>query len=175
MAFDLSVFNFLFGFARKFQSLDKLGIFLAEYLPYILILFTLFLFFRQKNWKRRIYFLSFIILSLILSRGLITETIRFFYHQPRPFIVLNIEPLINHDTTSSFPSGHASAYFALALAIFYLNKKLGWWFLISSLLMGIARIFVGIHWPTDILGGIVIALLSVLLVKKILPKPFMGV
>jgi len=171
MSFDLSVFNFLFSFIGRSRFLDFLGIFFAEYFPYILIILTVFLFLKEKNWKKRIYFFSLVILSLILSRGIITESIRFFYQRPRPFAVLNINSLL-HDSDPSFPSGHSSAYFALAFAVYYINKKWGRWFLFGALLMGIARVFVGVHWPTDILGGIIIAFISVLIIKKILPKSY---
>ena len=40
-----------------------------------------------------------------------------------------------------------------------------------ALIMGLARIFVGVHWPSDILGGAVIGLISVIIIRKLLPSP----
>jgi len=145
-----------------------MGIFFAQYLAYLLVVVALFLILKEKNWKRRVYYFSLASLSVILSRGIITEIIRFFYHSQRPFVALGFKPLL-YDYAYSFPSGHMAAYFALALAVFYINKKAGQWFLGLTALMGIARIFVGVHWPSDILGGIVVAVLSFYVVKYFLP------
>jgi len=169
MTFDKTIFNFIFAFARKNKLLDWLGIFLAKYLPYILIILAICLFFKEKNWKHQLYYFSFVVLSIILSRGIITEFIKFFWHRERPFLAMNFQPLAMPWSSWSFPSGHAAAFFALAFSIFFINKYWGIWFLIAVCLMGLARIFIGIHWPTDILGGILIALISVLIIKKLLP------
>ena len=170
MTIDQIIFQVINGLAHKWWLLDWLGIFLASYLNYFLILIAIFLLIKERNWRWRIYFFCLASLSVILARGVITEIIRFFYYRPRPFLVLQIQPLVNHDITASFPSGHATAYFALALAIFYINRKWGWWFLGAALLMGLARIFVGVHWPLDILAGALIGLGSAFLIKKLLPK-----
>lgn len=169
MVFDLLIFNFISGFSRKWSILDWFGIFFADYLGYFLILFFLILLFKQAKWREKIYFFSFVSLSLILARGIIAEALKFFIARPRPFSVLNIQPLIDANGINvSMPSGHAAFYFALAVAIFFFNKKAGQWFFIAALLMGVARIFTGIHWPTDILIGVVIGIAAALLVKYII-------
>lgn len=167
---DVSLFNLINGLTGKWWFLDWLGIFFAEYGGYLMILIAIFLLIGEKNWRKRIYFSASAILAVILARGLITEIIRFFYYQPRPFLVLKIQPLINHDLTSSFPSGHAAAFFALALAIFYFNQKWGWRSLVLALVISLARVFVGIHWPVDVLAGALIGLGSAFLIKKFFPK-----
>ncbi|MDP3015198.1 MAG: phosphatase PAP2 family protein [bacterium] len=167
---NTSFFNFINGLSGKWWPLDWLGIFLANYSGYFLAVTAIILLIKIKDQRQRIYFFSLAILSVILARGIITEIIRFFYYQPRPFLVLEIQPLIAHTSTGSFPSGHAAAFFALALAVFYFNRKWGWWILTLSLFMGLARIFVGVHWPLDILVGAGIGLISAFLIKKLLPK-----
>jgi undecaprenyl-diphosphatase len=168
-SFDYSLFQLINGLARQNKILDGPAVFLANYFQYFLIVIAFFLVFNKtKDWRRRLFIFSFFALSVILARGLITEIIRFFYSRPRPFVVLNISPLINHDITGSFPSGHMTFYFVLALTIFLLNKKRAWFFVAAVILMGLARIFVGVHWPTDILGGILIAIFSYFFVQKIL-------
>jgi undecaprenyl-diphosphatase len=167
---DTSLFQFIDSFAGKWWPLDWLGIFSANYLGYFLVLAIIIFLIKIKDRKQRIYFFSLAILSVILARGIITEIIRFFYYQPRPFLVLEIQPLIAQAPTGSFPSGHAAAFFALALAVFYFNRKWGCWIFALSLFMGLARIFTGVHWPSDILAGVLIGLVSAFLVKKLLPK-----
>jgi len=180
MNIDLFIFHLINGLSRKWWLSDWLGIFLAEYLPYLVVLLAIFILLKEKKWRQRFYFFALTSLSVVLARGVFTEIIRFFYYRPRPFWALQIQSLIgNSDTNGSFPSGHATAYFALALAIFYFlqqvqdeqNPKLGWWFLTVALLIGLGRIFVGVHYPSDVLVGALIGLLSAFLVKKILPLP----
>jgi undecaprenyl-diphosphatase len=139
-------------------------VFFASYLPYILIVIAVYLLFtKEKNWRQRLYIFSVFALSAILSRGLITEIIRFFYYHPRP-----------SGPGNSFPSGHMTFYFVLALAVFFLlNKKWGWFFIASVIIIGLARVLAGIHWYSDIAGGILIAAACYFFVEKILlPKKF---
>ncbi|MEK9154563.1 MAG: phosphatase PAP2 family protein [Patescibacteria group bacterium] len=167
---DTLIFQAIYGLSHRFWFLDYLGIFLAQYLPYFLILITLFLILNLKKWQEKIYFISLIAFSVIISRGLITEIIRFVYDKPRPFAVLDIETLVSHISSPAFPSGHAAAYFALASAIFFLNKKWGIRFLIAAALMALGRIFVGVHWPADVFVGALIGILSAVASYKLLVK-----
>lgn len=164
---DFYLFNFIAGLTRKHWLIDYSGVFLAEYLGYFLVLGIILFLIIEKNWRRRIYFFSLAAISVILARGIIVETIRFFYDRPRPFETLGIEPLILNNGAPSFPSGHAAFFFALALVVFFMNKKRGYWFFAGALLIGVARIFIGIHWPLDILAGAVAGLASAFAVKKI--------
>ncbi len=174
---DILIFQFINNFASKWWLLDWLGIFLANYAPYFLVLLAIYFLFKEKSRVKRIYFFSLAVLSVILSRGIITELIRFFYNHQRPFEVLPIQTLINQDPGGSLPSGHAAAFFALFLVLYYFTKQNNWslkpiwWSLEIVLAMGIARIFVGVHWPSDIIAGALIGLLSAFIVKKILPEP----
>ena len=59
---------------------------------------------------------------------------------------------------------------AMAFSIFCFNRRLGYWFLGLAVLNSLARIFVGVHWPSDILGGFLAAVISILIVKKFLKQ-----
>lgn len=168
---DLAVFNIIHGLAGQVKFLDLAVIFFARYSGYILVALAFLFGFLVKSQKERLAYYLFLALSTIVSRGVITETIRFFYNRERPFSALDFEPLINHETTASFPSGHMTFYFALALGVFYFNKKLGYWFLAVASLMGLARVAAGVHWPTDVLAGAAIGVLSVYFVFRLLVKP----
>ena len=169
MSLDIDIFNFIHYLAGKWWLLDWFAVFLARYLPYFLVVAAAYFLLKEKN-RRRIYAFAIMSLSVILARGVITEIIRFFYHRPRPFSALNSVPLFGADELTAFPSGHAAAFFALATALFFLKTGLGKWFFILSFLMVIARVFAGVHWPSDILAGAVIGIISALFIRKILPK-----
>lgn len=123
--------------------------------------------FLQRGSRRKVYLFCEGALAVILARGIITSAIHFFYEHPRPFAVLGFTPLIP-ESGSSFPSGHMAFFFALALVVWYANKKWGAWFLILSFLMGIARIYAGVHWPLDILGGIAVGVASAVFIHWLL-------
>jgi len=159
MTFNQSAFLFIHQFAGRHMALDAIGIFFAEYLAYFLVAAFLVLAYYQRGWRRKVYVFCEGAIAIMLSRGLVTEIIRLFYHHERPFSFFNFTPLIP-EAGWSFPSGHMAWFFALALTVWFVNRTWGWWFFGLSFVMGIARIYVGVHWPFDILGGIVVGLAS---------------
>lgn len=163
------LFNLIFSLHGHSFLIDDLGVLFAKYVPYLLVLGFFVLIFHESSWRRRLFLFIEGALATILSRGILTEIIRFFYHHPRPFEALNFPPLIP-ESGYSFPSGHATFYFALATVIFLWNRRWGIWYLIFAALNGIARIYVGVHWPLDILGGAAIGILSGIILHSIL-KP----
>lgn len=166
-AFDITIFQSLHSLTESLSIFNWLFIFIARYLPYILGIILIILVLKEKDIKRKIIIGSTAILSAIISRGIIVEAIRFFYQRLRPFEALQLDPLFNK-FDPSFPSGHMAFFFALVPAVFMISKKWGWIFTISAILIGLARIISGVHWPSDILAGAVIGLLSGFGVKYLL-------
>src|SRR5581483_7506750 len=109
-------FWLIYHFAHRWFLLDAAGIFLANYLPYLLGAGFLLLVFREKGWRRRFYRFAEGSLAIVLSRGLVTEVIRILYNLPRPFDALGFTPLIP-ESGPSFPSGHMTFFFALAMTV----------------------------------------------------------
>jgi undecaprenyl-diphosphatase len=141
--------------------------FAAEYLPHFLVAgVTVFILNVKSPWRRWCVLLE-IAIAILLSRVVITGLIHTFYHHPRPMVVLPITPF-EPLTADSFPSGHASALFALASAIWLQNRRWGLAYLACAVLNGLARIFIGVHWPFDILGGALIGVGSAWVVNRAL-------
>ncbi|MBI2642419.1 MAG: phosphatase PAP2 family protein [Candidatus Wildermuthbacteria bacterium] len=136
--------------------MEAVIIFFGQYFGYILVgLLALFLF-----KKRYIRLVLEMLVAAVLSRGIITEAIRFFFPVSRPFVENGTAPLIEHAASSSFPSGHASLFFALGTVLYFYNKKAGIVFLLASAVIGIARVLAGVHWPIDIIAGALIGIAS---------------
>ena len=93
---------------------------------------------------------------------------RFFSHRVRPYLVLALPTL--GLATGSFPSGHMAFLIPIALTVWSEDKKLGNWFLVGTILVGISRVAYGYHWPSDILGGIVVGAVFFYITKKFLPR-----
>ncbi len=161
---DLKIFEAINGLANHSKILDALGIFLAEYLPYLLILLLLsFLFWPKKDRIKNRAMVLVSIIAALIAKFVVKEIILLFYTCPRPYVDLPLtHKLISASPAQnleSFPSGHTILFFALSTVIYSFNKKLGIFFFICSTLMGTARIFVGVHWPSDILAGAVLGII----------------
>mgnify|MGYP001558745976 FL=1 len=63
------------------------------------------------------------------------------------------------ESSWSFPSGHATFFFALATAVYFYNKKWGIGFFIATIFITVSRVIAGIHYPSDIIGGAFIGIL----------------
>ncbi|MDQ2969335.1 MAG: phosphatase PAP2 family protein [Actinomycetota bacterium] len=86
------------------------------------------------------------------------------WHRPRPY---EAHPALYHLSKShdpSFPSDHASAAFAIAFAVFLFDRVLGAFFLAVAVLIGLARVLTGAHYPGDVLAGAAVGLLAALVV-----------
>src|SRR5690606_22481781 len=75
-------------------------------------------------------------------------------------------PIVNDWTFQSFPSGHTTTAIALAFVIGFLWPRLFWPFLAIGVLVGVSRVPVGMHYPTDVLAGFVVGMLGAYLVRN---------
>ena len=106
--------------------------------------------------------LAALILDLILCNGILKN----LFHRVRPYdIRTSIELLVKRPLDYSFPSGHTAASFASAVVLFRtLPKKYGIPLLILAFLIGFSRMYVGVHYPSDVLGGLLVGSLTGLVV-----------
>lgn len=90
--------------------------------------------------------------------------------RPRPWLdVAGLLPLVTENDPNSFPSGHTTAAFAFACALWRTAPKawMKWTALAAAVLMGFSRLYVGVHYPTDVLTGVLIGLLAGWLAKRL--------
>ena len=166
---DLYFFHLINGFAGRWMWLDYFGMFCADYLGYVLLVALLV--YLAINLKKYWRMVLEAIVAAVFTRFVLTAIIRYLWFRPRPFVSLNFIPLINQSPTeASFPSGHASFFFALSTIVYFYNKKAGIIFYIASLFIIIARVFVGVHWPSDILAGAVLGILMGWVLNKLFRK-----
>lgn len=103
------------------------------------------------------------LLALLIGFLITNLTLKPLVARPRPW--LDVEGLVNllgESAYRSFPSGHSTSAFAFAFALLFgaPNKWLKWAAMIVAILMGLSRLYVGVHYPTDVLGGILVGLLA---------------
>lgn|SRR3989338_4803929 len=163
---NTSLFWRVYSLSGQNIWLDRFWVFSAEWLGYLLVAGIIIVYLRNRNKYRNMVLVA--VSSALVARLIFVSVIRFFYAHPRPFMVFeNIKQLINHDIISSFPSGHASFYFALAAGVYLYNKKLGAVYLALAGLIGFARIVAGVHWPYDILSGAALGFATAVLIKSL--------
>ncbi len=146
------IFFFFYNLAHQSQIFDNLIIFLAVYFPFVVVFLAgLFLFFYRKSWRE-----LFLLFFSVFLAYFVSVILKILLHTPRPFLALtNVQALFS-ESSFAFPSGHATFFSALAFSIFFLHKKAGYVFMFFTLLIGLARIIAGVHFPIDILGGIIL-------------------
>jgi undecaprenyl-diphosphatase len=176
MNMNNTIFYFLYNFAHQNIILDSIIIFLAVYLPYLLILFAfIFLLFHHEvfhsssPWREFIKKSKEIFFVFISSASawVLARILKILIHTPRPFDALIGVSSLFAESGFAFPSGHATFYSSLAFSVYFAHKKIGYYFLFSALLIGIARVAGGVHFPIDILGGYILGFLVAYLLKNI--------
>ena len=103
-----------------------------------------------------------VLISLAINALFTNITLKDLIARPRPFHVSDaIMPLIEHPSSFSFPSGHTSGSLTAAFALYKtMPRKVGIPAVILASLIGLSRIYVGVHYPTDVLGGLAVAIVS---------------
>lgn len=79
-------------------------------------------------------------------------------------------PIITAPKDFSFPSGHSSVWAAVAASIFYWNKKWGIAAIVTGLLVAFSRLYLTVHFPTDVCCGIIIGVLAAIISAKIVEQ-----
>lgn len=166
---NIKIFHLLNNLAGQNKIFDSFVIFLASILPYILILIAIIFLFLHlskgekmfSGWQRlklKVREISIVFLASFFS-WLVAAIIKSIALAPRPQILLeNINVLVKYTGYDSIPSGHATFFAALATIIFLYHRKVGIYFGIGALLIGLSRIIAGIHFPIDILAGYILGM-----------------
>lgn len=126
---------------------------------------ALFLIFQNKNMLKRegftiaVALIIFSVLGLLILKPIIAR--------PRPFIAQGVDILIREPMGFSFPSGHTGSSFAAASVIYFYNKKRGLLALILATLIAFSRMYLFVHYPSDIVGGLILGIISSRIAIKI--------
>ncbi|MFE7896323.1 phosphatase PAP2 family protein [Streptomyces sp. NPDC057424] len=99
---------------------------------------------------------------------LVNVPIRGFVERPRPFLDhQGLEVLVQGKTDYSFVSDHATIVMALAVGLFVANRRFGLVGLVLALFGGFIRVYMGVHYPTDVVGGFALGTAVALLLSPL--------
>lgn len=161
MNINTMIFNAINGLVNHNIILDKLMIVFSNYVPDIfmaVLAVTYIMGIVKANEKMRVITIDtfmITILNLFLSFA-----IGVFWYVPRPFVNNKVNLLIPHTIDASFPSDHAIGTMSIAVGINKWNKVYGRLLIMLSILVGISRVFVGHHYPSDVIGGYAIVFVT---------------
>ncbi|WP_350344929.1 phosphatase PAP2 family protein [Proteinivorax tanatarense] len=154
----MNIAEHIYNFRGTISIIDYFFYVLAEYSSmFFIISFAIIVFLEILKSKKILYVSKY--LSIIFITYTVNQLLRRLVERERPFVVNDFSSMIEHSASYSFPSNHAAMSFIVALTIYRLNRKLGRCFLVLAGLVSLSRVYVGVHYPSDIIAGAVLAIL----------------
>ncbi|EGD51449.1 phosphoesterase, PA-phosphatase related protein [Thermoanaerobacter ethanolicus JW 200] len=154
---NLTLFHMINGLAGHNIFLDKIMTFIAVYSPILYGMLMLVQWFMGGDKGKKASMNAFFAAIIALGLNLIISTI---YFEPRPFVHHKVNLLVKHPADASFPSDHASGGSALSFTELMYDKIIGSIMMVLTLLLLFARIYVGVHYPLDVIAGFIIGFIS---------------
>jgi undecaprenyl-diphosphatase len=108
----------------------------------------------------------FLVGTTLVLTYFIVQVLKITIALPRPFLTLTeARDLLRYGANNSFPSAHAAIFAALSASTFYMHRKLSILVGILALLIGFSRVYVGVHYPLDVIAGFAIGIVISWLVR----------
>lgn len=158
---DIQIFQFINNLAGQSIIIDNLFIFITIFGNFLLVLVILFTLNKRLILKSLIAYITVEIIDF---------GINLLYYRSRPFVAQEVNLLIAHKATASFPSGHTMTVFVFAQLLYFYNKKYGIAAYVLALLVAFSRVFVGVHYPLDIVAGAGIGIGSAFIIEYFFEK-----
>ena len=152
---NLSLFSWINASPEASNTSIHFAIFIANDLLYCMILLFAWFWLRGNYDTKKQILKAFIFTSIAI---LISQCISHVYYHPRPFVMEVGRTLIYHAPNGSFPSDHMLIFSTIAFSyLFSAQRKLGGFLLIMAWLGAWSRVYLGVHFPLDMLGAFLLA------------------
>ena len=117
--------------------------------------FACYFYFIKKDRRTAVFLLLAVVLTWTLNDLLIKQLV----DRPRPFMThTELPALVTQPTSSSFPSGHTATSFAAMMILFACGGHYRWLGLGSAVLIAFSRIYLHVHYPSDVLAGCLVGI-----------------
>lgn len=165
---NMYLFKLINGLAHKSMALDKVMIIFTKYIPivFMAVLAGIYIYGVVKK-DIRFRCIAVDVFAMTAINLFLSFLIGLVYYVPRPFVNNKVNLLLPHTPDASFPSDHVIGTMSIALGVNTWFKLYGRILILLSCIVGVSRVYVGHHYPFDVIGGILISIISNYLYKKI--------
>lgn len=177
MQYDLNILLFINGLSGHINWLDHLIAGYTKYGPLLFGGYLIALWFagknsveRNENRRNALYAFFSVFLAMTISKIL-----GIIWYRNRPYIDhSSVHQLVSAKSDASFPSDHAVGSFSIAGSVLFGRSIGGIILTFMAIMLALSRVYVGVHYPSDIVGGMAVGLLSSMIInknKELLEKP----
>lgn len=169
---DKSCF-YLVNHGMKNWFFDILMPFVTHFSNWIIPITLAFAFLAYKDWRKALKLAAFMTTSVVVSDLINSHLIKELIARPRPCVALpDVHLLASLKHTWSFPSSHATNTACASTCLYLLYYPYTWCIVLPvilvTLLVGFSRIYIGVHYPLDILAGYVVGFLVAILFFRLI-------
>lgn len=147
---------------NRIESLDSFFYYLSYLTSYITVcVFIILIIIYFKKRSKEILNSFLVLLSIVISSSLASYFFKILFSRERPFLTYEEITKLSQAGSMSFPSGHTAEAFAIAFGISFLfpKKKFVIPTFIWAILVAYSRMALGVHYPFDVLAGILLSLI----------------
>lgn len=157
---NIDLLHLINGWSGRSQLADNFMLFAAEFLIYLIagaVAAVMAYLVYRREWRAVI-----LASAAIAASFLMLQIAHELWYETRPFLHHELNQLLEHEADNSFPSDHATASVALAMAVlaFTRFRRTGLALLAAALVVALSRVYVGVHYPIDVASGILIVLVA---------------
>ncbi|MEN1939225.1 undecaprenyl-diphosphatase [Paenibacillus sp. 102] len=165
---NIDAFRAINDLGKQYSFLNSTMIFLAEYMVYFLGLIIIAYWFTRSRKNRMMIIQA---MAAFVTAEIIGKLAGKFHLNYQPFAVLpDVNKLVDHAVDNSFPSDHTILFFSICFSFWLVRKKTGWLWLVLAFCVAISRIWVGVHYPFDVVTGALLGSISALFSYWLTPK-----
>lgn len=151
-----TLFLKLHSVAGTTHAIDVTVVFFAEVLGAVMLGVLMWRLLLNKDKLDAVRDVAAVLLTVLLAYA-IADYLKYAVGSERPFAVLtDVHRLIDANFNAAFPSGHTAFVTATAVAALFFYRKMGILFLGLAVAVGVSRVIAGVHWPLDIVGGLLV-------------------
>jgi len=165
---NIDLFRMINDLGKELTALNPIFVFIAEYTIYFIALWLILLLFTRNKINRVTVLCALISVVFAELIGKLVGQLHFNY---QPFVDLaDVNKLIEKEVGNSFPSDHTIIFFAVCVTLWMFKKGWGVLWLVLAILVGVSRIWVGVHYPADVVTGAIISTVVAIVVYTFVPK-----